>query len=189
MSEAVNKVSVQSRQTDYDNYHEKIARAASPGATVSPLSNDVDVTSYSALLDEAYDGDLSEYIAVGQSDRRAADVSDVRRPDIAEEFEQQDEKGPAFMRKGHLEKLSQNKQVQHIETSNDGASEHRPRISIKNAHDRFMLTSSQLNCTEAGSRACLKAFLTVVTVLHHPSWERMDYLERHLVQNQMAVVL
>lgn len=189
MSDTVNKISIPPRQTDYRHYHQKTASTTSAKANVSTLPDDVDVTSYSALLDEAYDGDMSEYIAIGQSNRRAASVSDGYRPAIAEELGKQSEEGNRFKQKDHLEKLRQSNQTQRIESSNDAASEHHARVSIKNAHDHFMLMSSQINCTEAGSRASLKAFSTVVTVLNKASWERSDYLEKHLVQNQMAAIL
>lgn len=167
------------------------APKASPATDQAPGVPQESVTSYSAMLAEAYDGDHSEALGAGLSGRRPSigkdsdhrldddtDRSGLKRPHVKP---QQETSGNS----GFLENIRKRQNAGSVESATRNAPTAVPPISTRESHNQLMLAASQLDQSETASYINFPAFNTLTDILSKKTWTRVANIEKNLAARQI----
>lgn len=137
-------------------------------------------TSYSAMLREAYDGDMSEAMAVVGQARRTGEPGTSPHSDTVAGLPHEKtaaSKALPIRRGGKsaqvLEELRSRKQASAVASGSPVASGGR-RASAKRSHDQLMLVSSKMGVSEIATHVSLQAFLSLTRILSGRNWLRQN---------------
>lgn len=139
--------------------------------------------SYNAMLDEVFDGDMSEaQIAIDHN------VKPDEPRDCFEAHKEAPEAGNSMPKPSHRMLKAKQSEDQfstridegdHVKTAND---EHR---SVKTAHEELMLLSSHISPIETATHVSFLPFINLLSILAQPLWQRQTGSIEALLRDHM----
>ncbi len=149
-------------------------------------------TTYEAMLQEAYDGDTAETMAVIANARRTGTMQDDGASDIAIRIPHEkatvarigsidtDAKSEQV-----LESLRNRKTAGPVTAGQATAPARDTSPSVRRMHDQLMLASSKMGVSEVATHVSLRAFAQLIHILSTTNWLRQSACADNLMKAQM----
>ncbi|QPC44329.1 hypothetical protein HW532_17465 [Kaustia mangrovi] len=196
MSSQVNKIDADGRDGAVSQARGRASAPQRPAeqakvAETAPAAEEVS-TSYGAMLQEAYDGDTAETMAVVANARRTGDTQGGEAPDVAARMPHEKTAAarvtpvePDAKSEQVLEGLRNRKKAGPVTAGQAAAPSRDKAPSAKRMHDQLMLASSKMGVSEVATHVSLRSFIQLTRILSKGGWLRQTACTDKLMKTQM----